>query len=109
MQKTLHRETLSTTEGQNDTEERNMNTNEITRRFTGCANEVHKNPGPGPLESAYEECLASELEKQGLHARRRQPTPITYKDIKLDCGYRIGILVEYNVIIELCGTLCNSN
>jgi GxxExxY protein len=78
-----------------------MNINELTREIIGCAIEVHKNLGPGLLESAYEECLAFELEKAGLKFRRQQPASVIYKDIKLDCGYRIDILVENAVIVEL--------
>jgi GxxExxY protein len=77
-----------------------MEINEITRVIIGCAIEVHKNLGPGLLESAYEECLAFELSKAGLSIKRQQPAPVD-KDIKLDCGYRIDILVENQVIIEL--------
>lgn len=78
-----------------------METNEITEKIIGCAIEVHKKLGPGLLESAYEECLSFELEKAGLFIKRQQPTPFVYKDIKLDCGYRIDILVENMVVIEL--------
>lgn len=78
-----------------------MDINEITRNIIGCAIEMHKNLGPGLLESAYEECLAHELVKKGLMIRRQQPTPVIYKDIKLDCGYRIDILVENLVVVEL--------
>ena len=78
-----------------------MEINEITRKIIGCAIEVHRNLGPGLLESTYEECLAFELTKCGLNIKRQQPTPVVYKDIKLDCGYRIDILVENNVVLEL--------
>ena len=78
-----------------------METNEITRKVIGCAIDVHKVLGPGLLESAYEECLSFELEKAGLKIKRQKPTPVIYKDIKLDCGYRIDILVEDSVVVEL--------
>jgi GxxExxY protein len=78
-----------------------MDTNEITRKIIGCAIQVHKSLGPGLLESAYEECLSYELERNGLNIKRQQPTPVVYKDIKLDCGYRIDILVENSVVVEL--------
>lgn len=74
---------------------------EITNKIIGCAIEVHKQLGPGLLESAYEECLAFELRSVGLKVERQKPVPIVYKDIKLDCGYRIDLLVENCVIIEL--------
>lgn len=78
-----------------------MNINEITEKIIGCAIEVHRNIGPGLLESAYEECLAYELKNAGLLIQRQIPVPVVYKDIKLECGYRIDILVEHEVIIEL--------
>jgi len=78
-----------------------MEINDITQKIIGCAIEVHKSLGPGLLESAYEECLAFELIKIGLNIKRQQATPIIYKEIKLECGYRIDILVENMVVIEL--------
>jgi GxxExxY protein len=78
-----------------------METNEITQKIIGCAIEVHKALGPGLLESAYEECLAFELTKAGFNINRQQPTPVVYKDIKLVCGYRIDILVENSIVLEL--------
>ena len=63
--------------------------------------EVHSALGPGMLESAYEECLIFELQQRGLKAERQVPVPIVYKDIKLDCGYRLDILVNKNVVVEL--------
>jgi len=78
-----------------------MDINDITGKIIGCAIEVHKSLGPGLLESAYEECLAYELEQMGLKIERQVPVPVVYKDVKLNCGYRIDILVENCVIIEL--------
>lgn len=78
-----------------------MEINKITELVIGCAIEVHKSLGPGLLESAYEECLAFELQKTGLKVERQKPVPVIYKDIKLDCGYRIDLLIEDLVIIEL--------
>jgi GxxExxY protein len=78
-----------------------MELNEITQKVIGCAIEVHRYLGPGLLESAYEECLSYELEKTGLCIKRQQPTPVVYKDIKLEYGYRIDILVENLVVVEL--------
>jgi GxxExxY protein len=78
-----------------------MEQDEITKKIIGCAIEVHKNLGPGLLESAYEECLAYELLKEGLNIKRQQPTQVVYKKIKLECGYRIDILVENSVVVEL--------
>jgi GxxExxY protein len=78
-----------------------MELNDITRRIIGCAIQVHKCLGPGLLESAYEECLSYELMKNGLTIKRQYPTPVVYKEIKLECGYRIDILVENSIVVEL--------
>jgi len=78
-----------------------MDVNQITEKIIGCAIEVHKRLGPGLLESAYEECLSYELKCIGLEIARQVAVPVVYKDIKLECGYRIDILVENCVIIEL--------
>lgn len=78
-----------------------MKINEITNLIIGSAIEVHRTLGPGLLESAYEECLAYELIKKGLSVKRQKATPVIYKEIKLDCGYRIDILVEDMVLVEL--------
>ncbi|NDV93767.1 GxxExxY protein [Dysgonomonas sp. 521] len=74
---------------------------ELTSKIIGCAIEVHKLLGPGLLESAYEECLSYELQKAGLKVERQKALPVVYKEIKLDCGYRIDILVENLVVLEL--------
>jgi len=78
-----------------------METNLITREIIRCAIDVHKTLGPGLLESAYEECLVYELRKAGLSLERQISIPVIYQEIKLDCGYRIDILVENSIIIEL--------
>lgn len=78
-----------------------MEINEITEKIIGCAIEVHKYLGPGLLESAYEEYLAYELKAAGFMIDRQKAVPVVYKDIKLDCGYRIDLLVEDTVVIEL--------
>jgi len=78
-----------------------MEINQITEKIIGCAIEVHKFLGPGLLESAYEECLVFELQNAGLNVERQKPVTVIYKEIKLDCGYRIDILVEKTVVIEL--------
>ena len=79
----------------------NIKHQELTHTIIGCAMEVHKLLGPGLLESAYEECLAFELIKAGLHIERQKAVPVVYKEIKLECGYRIDILVENTVVMEL--------
>jgi GxxExxY protein len=78
-----------------------MEIDHITKTIIGCAIEVHKQLGPGLLESAYEECLAFEMVNAGLYIERQRTVPVVYKDIKLDCGYRIDILVENLVVVEL--------
>lgn len=78
-----------------------MQINDITREIIGAAIEVHKILGPGLLESAYEECLSYELNQRGLKIERQKAVPVVYKDIKLECGYRIDILVENQVVVEL--------
>jgi GxxExxY protein len=78
-----------------------MNENELSNRIIGCALEVHKLLGPGLLESAYRECLYYELIKSGLNTQKEKPMPIIYKEIKLDHGYRIDLLVENKVVIEI--------
>ena len=78
-----------------------MNENEISKVIIGCAIEVHKQLGPGLLESAYQECLCFELEQSGLKIQREKPMPIVYKEIKLDHGYRMDIVVEDKVVIEI--------
>ena len=67
----------------------------------GCAIEVHRELGPGLLESTYEQCLAHELRRNGIPFQLQYPPPVKYKDIRLDCGYRIDILVENKLILEL--------
>ncbi|GAP44103.1 GxxExxY protein [Lentimicrobium saccharophilum] len=79
-----------------------MEINQITDKIIGCAIEVHKALGPGLLESAYEECLDFELRNAGFFTQRQVAVPVVYKDIKLECGYRIDILVDNKkVVIEL--------
>ena len=73
----------------------------ITGTIINCAIDVHKALGPGLLESAYEACLAFELVEHGLKIERQKPLPIVYRDVKLDCGYRLDILVEESVVIEI--------
>ena len=78
-----------------------MEINLITKEIISAAIEVHKQLGPGMLESAYEECLCYELSLRGLKVERQKPIPVVYKEIKLDCGYRADLLVENEVVVEL--------
>ena len=75
--------------------------NELTREIIGAAIEVHRNLGPGLLESAYEECLCHELAIRKLMFERQKPIPLVYKDTKLDCGYRLDLLIEGCIVVEL--------
>jgi GxxExxY protein len=75
--------------------------NDITQQIIGAATEVHRQLGPGLLESAYEECLCHELHIRKLNFERQKPVPLVYKDAKLDCGYRLDLLVEDRIVVEL--------
>jgi GxxExxY protein len=75
--------------------------NEITDIIIGCAIKVHKKLGPGLLESAYEECLQYELKKTSLIIERQKPLPVVYDEIKLECGYRMDIVADLKVVIEI--------
>ncbi|MDQ7778331.1 MAG: GxxExxY protein [Planctomycetota bacterium] len=74
---------------------------ELSNRIIGAAIEVHKHLGPGLLESAYEEAMAFELTEVGLAFERQAPLPVVYKNVRLDCGYRLDFLVEGLVIVEI--------
>ena len=75
--------------------------NRITENIIGAAIEVHRSLGPGLLESAYEACLTFELAQRGLKVEQQKPLPVIYREIKLDCGYRLDLLIEKTVIIEV--------
>ena len=78
-----------------------MNENELSNKIIGAAIELHKVLGPGLLESAYENAFTYELRNIGLDVKQQVPMPFIYKDIKLDVGYRLDILVENKLIIEI--------
>jgi len=75
--------------------------NQLTQTIIGAAIEVHRHLGPGLLESAYEACLAWELGQRGLRVERQKELPVVYKEVRLDCGYRIDLEVEHQVVIEI--------
>ena len=75
--------------------------NRLTEIIIGAAIEVHRNLGPGLLESAYEACLAFELKERGLRIERQVELPLRYKEVHLDCGYRLDLLVNGVVIVEV--------
>ena len=85
------------TETQREAEKRDP----LTEKIIGFGIEVHRQLGPGLLESAYEECLCFELKQVGIPFARQVALPVIYKDIRLDCGYRMDIVVEDSVVIEL--------
>ena len=78
-----------------------MNTNDLTERSIGAAIEVHRRLGPGLLESAYQRCLARELELQSIAFLKEVALPVHYKGERLDCGYRIDLLVAGQVVVEV--------
>jgi GxxExxY protein len=78
-----------------------MEINQLTERVIGACIEIHKALGPGLLESAYEECLCHELRLVGVKFERQRPLPVAYKGVQLDCGYRLDVVVESKLIVEL--------
>ena len=78
-----------------------MEFSELSNRIIGCAIEVYRELGPGLLESTYEQCLAHELRLNRIAFSIQHPMPVEYKGIRLDCGYRVDVLVEDEVILEL--------
>ena len=78
-----------------------MEDRRLTSEIIGAAIEVHRRLGPGLLESAYEACLARELQKRGLRVERQRPVPVFYDDVKLNCGFRADLIVEGRVVVEL--------
>jgi GxxExxY protein len=78
-----------------------MNENEIAKLAFNAGLKVHKALGPGLLESAYEECLSYEIEKLGLYVEKQKALPLIYEEVKLDTGYRIDLIVENKLIIEI--------
>jgi GxxExxY protein len=75
--------------------------NELSEKIIGAAIRVHRSLGPGLLESAYEQCLIYELRKSGLEVRNQVPMPLVYESVRLDVGYRIDLIVEDKVIVEV--------
>ena len=78
-----------------------MEFDELSNRVIGCAIEVHRNLGPGLLESTYEQCFAHELRVEGMPFKLQHPLPVEYKGLKLDCGYRVDLLIDNSLIVEL--------
>ncbi|MFO7601606.1 MAG: GxxExxY protein [Candidatus Desulfacyla sp.] len=78
-----------------------MEFDELSIRVIGCAIEVHRHLGPGLLESAYEQCFAYELRIKSMPFKLQYPVPVEYKGVKLDCGYRVDLIVDDRLIVEL--------
>lgn len=78
-----------------------MTENEIANKIIGIAIEIHKALGPGLLESAYKECMYYKIEKSNLWVEKEKPMPLVFEEVKLDCGYRIDLLVEKKLVIEI--------
>jgi len=78
-----------------------MSAVDITPEIIGTAIKIHRRLGPGLLESAYQACLAYELEKTGLRVQRQKPVPLVYEMVKLECGFRADLVVEGKVVVEL--------
>jgi GxxExxY protein len=74
---------------------------ELTHKVIGVCMEIHTALGPGLLESAYQECLYYKLEQNGLYVQKQKPMPVIYEEVKLDCGYRIDLLIENKIILEI--------
>ncbi len=74
---------------------------DLSNKVIGCAIEVHRELGPGLLESTYEHCLAHELSLNNIDFRLQHPLPVAYKGVHLDCGYRIDLLIDERLIVEL--------
>jgi GxxExxY protein len=79
----------------------NARLDEISHRIIGAAIEVHRHLGPGLLESAYQSCLAFELKQLDLKVEEQKSLPVVYKQVKLDCGYRLDLVVEDEIIVEI--------
>ncbi len=78
-----------------------MNNNELTKTIIGAAIEVHRSLGPGLLESTYEACLFYEIEQSGLYVEKQVELPVRYKNVHLEIGYKIDLIIENQVIVEL--------
>ena len=77
------------------------NENELSKLVFNCALNVHKSLGPGLLESAYEECLFYEINKLNVIVEKQKPLPLVYEEVKLDAGYRVDLIVENKLIVEI--------
>ena len=83
-----------------------MTENEISKIVVDCALKVHRQLGPGLLESAYQECLFYELSKEGLMVEKEKPMPLVYDNVKLNVGYRVDLMINNKLIIEIKSVEC---
>lgn len=78
-----------------------MTENELSTKIIGCALEIHKSLGPGLLESAYQECMFYKIRQSGVNVEKEKAMPLVFEEVRLDCGYRIDLLVENKVVVEI--------
>ena len=78
-----------------------MTLNELSKKVIGLAIEVHSALGPGLLENVYKECLFYKLQKESIFVEKEKPLPVVFEDVKLDCGFRIDLLVEHELVVEI--------
>lgn len=78
-----------------------MTENELSKRVIGIGMEVHSALGPGLLENSYKECYFYKLRKSGLYVEKEKPVPLFFEEVRLECGYRIDLLVEHRLVIEV--------
>lgn len=78
-----------------------MNENELSNKLIGFGIEVHRALGPGLLESAYKECLYYKICKSGFNVEKEKPIPLMFEEVKLDCGYRLDLVVEQKLVVEI--------
>lgn len=82
-------------------ESRSMNENELANKVIGLSIDIHRSLGPGLLENAYEECLYFKLLQAGFKVEKQKPMPLVYEEVKLECGYRIDLVVENKLVVEV--------
>jgi len=89
-----------------DKKSKNKNLNSVTEQIIKAAIDIHKTLGPGLLETAYEKCLVYDLSQKGLKIEQQKPLLVIYKKVKLDCAYRLDLLIENEVVVELKAVEC---
>jgi len=97
----MNTETTENTEEIQHRGHREMQHNELTEKIIGLAMQVHSALGPGLLESAYKESLYYKIQKEGLRVEKEKPMPLVFEDVKLECGYRIDLLVKHTIVVEV--------